>query len=49
MYKSVGPTHTWTDVSNFSVVLDQVLQGQQEKECLKGQIFRFKELQHLGS
>jgi len=49
MYKSVGTTHTWTGETNFLVVLDEVLQGQQEQECLTGQIFRFKELQPLGS
>lgn len=49
MYKSVGTTHTWANVTNCPVVLGDVLQGQQEQECLKGHIFRLKELQHLGS
>lgn len=38
MYKSVGTTRTWADVTNFPVVLDELVQGQQEQECLKGQI-----------
>lgn len=45
---SGSTTRTWTDVTNFPV-LDKVLQRQQEQEYLKGQIFRFKELQRLGS